>query len=271
MKQYLLLRDGQESGPYSLEAVEMIELKSLDLVWVVGESVTWQYPDEVEELKPFINTNQQAHSIQTSLIHSSELNYRSSSRRTMAGFLSGASFALVILSVAIIAAIFITKDWSNKPQGNSAMKKTAAKDGFIIPEEAAASISNDFRNAITKEIVPVEDSAKKIKKEKPKNLKKLVSLESNADYKVGIFGGIKNLKLTINNNSDVLLEKVTIRINYLKRNGEVIHNETLSAKKIEPQSTQTIDVAPSTRGVKVSYKVISVETDETEEVALRNL
>jgi hypothetical protein len=54
MKKYLLLKDNQQSGPYSLEEITSISLKKLDLVWIEGESTQWNYVSEVDELKPAI-------------------------------------------------------------------------------------------------------------------------------------------------------------------------------------------------------------------------
>jgi hypothetical protein len=54
MKQYLLLRDNQQSGPYNLEQISELSLKKLDLVWIEGQSTQWEYASEVDELKASI-------------------------------------------------------------------------------------------------------------------------------------------------------------------------------------------------------------------------
>jgi hypothetical protein len=51
MKKYLLLKDNQQSGPYSLEEISALSLKKLDLVWIEGQSTQWEYVTEIEELK----------------------------------------------------------------------------------------------------------------------------------------------------------------------------------------------------------------------------
>ena len=48
---YLLLRNNQETGPWSLEELVSLELKPHDLVWVEGRSAAWCYPTEIESLK----------------------------------------------------------------------------------------------------------------------------------------------------------------------------------------------------------------------------
>ena len=54
MSNYLLLRDNQQSGPYSLEKLAELGLRSSDLVWVQGESTGWVYAVDIEELAELV-------------------------------------------------------------------------------------------------------------------------------------------------------------------------------------------------------------------------
>lgn len=53
MKQYRLLRDNKETGPYSSEELIRTGLKKYDLLWAEGKSAAWRYPCEFDELKPY--------------------------------------------------------------------------------------------------------------------------------------------------------------------------------------------------------------------------
>lgn len=53
-KVYLLLRNNQQSGPYSLEEILQLNLKPFDLVWMEGRSAAWRYPGEIETLRPYV-------------------------------------------------------------------------------------------------------------------------------------------------------------------------------------------------------------------------
>ncbi|HZZ76154.1 MAG TPA: hypothetical protein VFE04_09515 [Puia sp.] len=53
MSSYLLLRNNQESGPFSLDEIKGMSLRTYDLIWVVGKSAAWRYPGEVQELISF--------------------------------------------------------------------------------------------------------------------------------------------------------------------------------------------------------------------------
>lgn len=53
MKQYRLLRNNKESGPFEFEDLIKTGLKPYDLLWVEGRSAGWRYPSEIEEFKPY--------------------------------------------------------------------------------------------------------------------------------------------------------------------------------------------------------------------------
>src|SRR5215212_1516758 len=53
-KVYLLLRNNQKSGPYSLDELLQLQLKPFDLVWVEGRSAGWRYPGEIDSLKEYV-------------------------------------------------------------------------------------------------------------------------------------------------------------------------------------------------------------------------
>lgn len=55
-KVYLLLRNNQQTGPYSLEELTDLPLKPFDLIWVEGKSFGWSYPGEIDALKPYVAT-----------------------------------------------------------------------------------------------------------------------------------------------------------------------------------------------------------------------
>ncbi|HYH14265.1 MAG TPA: hypothetical protein VD794_03540, partial [Flavisolibacter sp.] len=54
-KSYLLLRNNQQSGPYSLDEVKQLPLQSKDLIWIIGQSAGWRYPEEIDALKTTID------------------------------------------------------------------------------------------------------------------------------------------------------------------------------------------------------------------------
>ena len=73
MNFYRVLRDNKELGPYSLDELRKIGLRSSDLVWVDGQSAAWRFPDEISGLLTLIE-NQNAKSEDTEQAQNSFIN-----------------------------------------------------------------------------------------------------------------------------------------------------------------------------------------------------
>jgi hypothetical protein len=94
-----------------------------------------------------------------------------------------------------------------------------------------------------------------------KSLNEFVTIKSN-DYNIVAFGGIRNLQLTVNNDSKYALDNVLVEINYLKPNGLSLKEENIYFKSIAPNGSLTIRVPDTNRGMKVKYKILKVESKE---------
>ena len=53
-KIYVLLRNDQQTGPYSLQELIQFDLKPYDLIWIEGKSAGWYYPQEIGALHPYL-------------------------------------------------------------------------------------------------------------------------------------------------------------------------------------------------------------------------
>lgn len=49
-KEYLLLRNNNVLGPFSIDELLQQHLKSTDMIWMEGRSVAWCYPSQIKEL-----------------------------------------------------------------------------------------------------------------------------------------------------------------------------------------------------------------------------
>lgn len=165
-------------------------------------------------------------------------------------------------NAASVAAIFI-----GVIAGAFVIKKTV--DGYVPPatEETATATpiidleaekqpDENIRNALVTEIVPVYKTppAKTLKKVNPK---KQLRVTTN-NYKVGLFGGINGLQLTVFNASPQVVDKVIVALDYLRPNGTVAQSENVSFSSIKPKGAQTISIPGSGRGVKLRYKILKV-------------
>ncbi|MFN2458762.1 MAG: hypothetical protein ABR502_11220 [Chitinophagaceae bacterium] len=100
-----------------------------------------------------------------------------------------------------------------------------------------------------------------VKKPKPVNIYNQVSVKGS-EYTVGLLGGIRDLKLTINNRSPFKIEKVTVEVTYLKPNGETLKKESHSARTIAAKSTKTIIVPDTDRGVDATFRITNISSSQ---------
>ena len=102
---------------------------------------------------------------------------------------------------------------------------------------------------------------KEVKKESVENIASKLELKLN-EYTVAAFGGIRDLKVTLQNNSQYLLDKVSVELHYLNPEGTVVKTETIEFKYVEPGAEATVAVKKSFRGVKLDYKITRIESKE---------
>jgi len=102
---------------------------------------------------------------------------------------------------------------------------------------------------------------------KSNELTKLVSVSSNEYQKVA-FGGIRNLQLTVSNDSKYILDNVTVEVQYLKPSEEPLRTESVQFRSVAPGGTMTVRMPDTNRGIKVTYKITHIlSTQSAKETA----
>jgi hypothetical protein len=102
---------------------------------------------------------------------------------------------------------------------------------------------------------------------KNNDLTKLVSISAN-DYQKVAFGGIRNLQLTVNNDSKYILDNVTVEVQYLKPSEEPLRTESVNFRSVAPGGTMTVRMPDTNRGIKVLYKITHIlSTQSAKEIA----
>lgn len=86
-----------------------------------------------------------------------------------------------------------------------------------------------------------------------------LTLQAN-EYKVGAFGGIKDLTMTLQNKSPYLVDKVTVEVSYLNPDGNALKTEEVFFQSLKPGDAISLEVDKYKRGVKVSYRIIDIES-----------
>jgi hypothetical protein len=406
MANYLLLRDNKETGPYSLNELLDLGLKTYDLVWIQGKSAAWRYPSEVEELKAFAPvaeeqpfdrffkkkteypvpvpsfekneqmafkknvyvtmpipknevtetgttaTSQSGNSYQrvktiivTENPVAAEMKYsqpldeikemyvktlqqrkqKIARKNLFFKTLKRASVFIYVLALGVLIGFTLKSKTlkkniavqpTNAMQSSSPVQTSPSPTNPELPTQQQQITANTEQQEPIIEIrksskaipekTPIQKTKSNTKKEntsvattkkensveqnppgidvnavtgernkKSRNssdeetttsssredISKLVSVKSN-DYKRGAFGGIRDLQLTVTNDSKYILDNVVVALQYLKPSEQPLKTENISFQSIAPKGTMTIAIPPSNRGIKVAFKIVKIESKE---------
>lgn len=90
-----------------------------------------------------------------------------------------------------------------------------------------------------------------------RNWKQYITLHTG-DYKTGFLGGIRNLEITLRNQTEYPLDNAVVMVEYLRGNGSVFKSEPYTIHNIKEKGSQTIQASNSRKGSKVNIRLVSV-------------
>ena len=97
------------------------------------------------------------------------------------------------------------------------------------------------------------------KKQIRKNIKMYVYAGSNEYDRKGL-GGISNLEISVNNASDYPIDKVRVKIMYIKANGGVHEVKYEDFHFLKPNSKATHKIPDTKRGTSVKYEIAAIKS-----------
>ncbi|MBS1607791.1 MAG: DUF4339 domain-containing protein [Bacteroidetes bacterium] len=148
---------------------------------------------------------------------------------------------------------------SSKKNGKKETKQnTTAGTGSDEPAQPK-NIEPDPVTGERNKVVRQDNNNQPATKQLNNSLMKQVSVASN-DYKRGTFGGIHDLQLTVTNNSNYLLDNVVVELQILKPNDQPLKTDNVRFSPVPPNGSLTLAIPATSRGVKVAYKVVHVES-----------
>ena len=122
--------------------------------------------------------------------------------------------------------------------------------------------ANDYSILVNNPEKKVEEPVEEVKpKARPVNIRKMVNVSAN-NYRQMAFGGVKNLELTVNNDSKFALDRVIVELQYLKPSEQPIKTERVIFNAIGAGDSKTLRIPDYLRGVKVAYRVLDIESTQ---------
>ncbi len=91
------------------------------------------------------------------------------------------------------------------------------------------------------------------------NIAKLISVKTN-DYKVGMFGGIDDVKVTVHNSSEYPVDLVVVDVTYIQSNKKSYKVESLHFKDIAANSSLTLEAPKTNKGIKIKASLTHISS-----------
>ena len=156
------------------------------------------------------------------------------------------------------AALVATKKTPKKENKTTAQPDNSV--ALVQPKSIEADPATGERNKVVRNNDADNNNAPITSTKQFSNaLMKQVTVQSN-EYKRGTFGGIHDLQLTVNNNSNYLLDNVVVELQLLKPNDQPLKKDNIRFSPVPPNGSLTLAIPATSRGVKIAYKIIHVES-----------
>ena len=160
------------------------------------------------------------------------------------------------LAASPISEPDLPAEQSLAPVNKEHKRRGMATNNVLLNKDTTSKNQDSSNNKDDKNANPVADI--KVKPPTIADISAKISLETN-DYNVGVLGGIRNLKMTLQNRSTFVLDKVTVELKYLNPDGNIVKTEILYFQNVQPQDAAILQVNKSKRGVKVAYQITNIE------------
>lgn len=223
-------------------------LKQAELNYLQANRVGQSRPSTMESIKPeAINEPEQngVEVINAVPVEAEPVQVRSH-RKPMTGGLNWPLLILVILLGGIGLYYAILKQTASNPTTLADTPITNADtSGRPNLKEEAARHQQEAEEAIRQEQLRQEALA----------AVEGLTVKTN-DYRVGLFGGIKNVQIQLTNPSQVTFSSVAVKVNYYKESGGLYKSEKVYFSNVGPNSSLIQPAPNSDRGTRLTYKII---------------
>ncbi len=92
-----------------------------------------------------------------------------------------------------------------------------------------------------------------------KNIYEQVRVEASA-FKVGVFGGVSDLDITVVNSSLYTLDQVAVEVKYFGMEKKLVKTQTIIFNNVPPGKRRTLEVPKTNRGITIDYSVTSINS-----------
>ena len=253
MRKYFTYNGETEVGPYDLEQLKAIQIKSETPIWYEGLQ-DWTIAENVDELKTIIvlnllppkfeNFSKQKTSITPPTFNKPENNNyteKEPKKKNVTG--------KILLGIGVVAAIFVVGalliSFLTEPsEAEQELINIQDENNFVQDEKTSINIQNTEKN-----------------KNYRNNWSDYISVSTN-QYDYFDVGGIENLQIIATNKSEYKIDEITVNICYEIDNGTCHKIEELTIYNISANSQKSENAPNSSRGKNVTLNIMEIYSDK---------
>lgn len=134
-----------------------------------------------------------------------------------------------------------------------------AKDSLLKAQQAAALAKTEVRPSTSVEQNQAKPEAPVVTPKKVDISQVISQVSANANnYKVGVFGGLSKIEITVRNGSSVALDDVTIEVSYISASENVFQTKILHTGPMGASSAVVVPAPSSNRGARIEWRISQV-------------
>lgn len=257
MKQYYLHNGQNEIGPFDLENLKQQKLKKETPIWYEGLE-SWTTANDIEELKTlFIGQSKPPPLMKPSPLPIEELknieqipfNHEVFPKKKKSYLIS-----ILIGGILIVACLIGWLVYQNS-QNSASIENLSEEVGTTKQNIQTEGNEADHQEAERQRINRANTEKNMNFRNNWQNYIQVNNNEPSVNYTLG---GISEFNVYVNNQTSYLLDQVDVYVQYIRKNGDIYQEKTVSIFNVPAGSTETGFAPSSVNGVKVSCSISKI-------------
>jgi hypothetical protein len=261
MRQFFIHNGQSEIGPFDLEQLKSQSLTKDTPIWYEGLE-NWTTAEKVEELKSLFTLKSTPPPLVKQIVETSptppnfKTNTFNNSNAVNETPLKKKSFVIpaVIGGVIVLGSLVAWLVYINSQNSstiNSLQEQVTTQDNTIQTQQN----QDDEKEAERKRINAAVTEKNMNFRNNFENYIKVQNDDPSVDYTLG---GISEFNVYVSNETTYLLDQVDIYIQYIRKNGELAQDKTISLFNVPAGSSETGIAPSSVNGVKVNCSISKI-------------
>ena len=139
--------------------------------------------------------------------------------------------------------------------------------------QPTAKTTNTTETATVEETPPEEDAQQRAELARQRYQGQVIEASKNLDAqafggKSGLFGGVRGLSVRLKNPSPVAFKSVSVKVQYVKENGDLFKSSVMYFNNIGPNATVIRRAPDSQRGTRFRARVLRADAERPDSIAV---